>query len=166
MPVGSVRTEGAATLAVCGAALMTAAQAPLVWDVTPYPLGINCFYGDTELFSPIIAANTPIPTPQVGASGSHTERFSTRYPDQTEVRLDVLQYRGPRTPQTSGPNRVFPRECELLGSWTFSDLRPKRGKCVPFDVTFAIDADGILHLQAVEEATGHALAAEIAHYTE
>ena len=28
---------------------------------------------------------------------------------------------------TSGANRVFPRECELLGSWTFSNLRPKRG---------------------------------------
>jgi len=165
-PVGELLADDAATLAVRGAALMTGAQTPLVWDVTPYPLGINCYYGETELFSPIIAANAPIPTPKVGARGAHTERFSTRYPDQTSVRLDVLQYRGPRTPQTAGANRVFPNECEVLGSWTFSDLRPEPGQYVPFEVTFAIDADGILHLQAVEQATGHALAADIANYAE
>ncbi|MBA3468433.1 MAG: Hsp70 family protein, partial [Herpetosiphonaceae bacterium] len=127
-PAASLHTLAAQTLAVRGAALISAQSAPLVWDVTPYPLGINCYYGNTELFSPIIAANTPIPTPAVGMAGACTEPFQTREPDQTEVRLDVLQYRGPRVPQTHGKQRVFPKECEQLGSWLFSGLHPQRGK--------------------------------------
>ncbi|MBA3469249.1 MAG: Hsp70 family protein, partial [Herpetosiphonaceae bacterium] len=74
-----------------------------------------------------------------------------------EVRLDVLQYRGARVPQTHGRQRVFPKECEQLGSWLFSGLHPQRGKCVPFTVTFAIDADGILHLYANETGQSHSL---------
>ena len=129
--------------------------------MTPYPLGISCYYGDTELFSPIIAANTPIPTPAVGVAGAYSESFYTRIPDQTEVRLDVLQYRGPRVPQTRGKQRVFPQECEQLGSWLFSGLHPGRGKCVPFTVTFAIDADGILHLFAHETGQDHSLEVQV-----
>jgi molecular chaperone DnaK (HSP70) len=151
----------AAVLPAFGAAIAAAADAPLVWDVTPYPLGINCYYGEEELFSPIIAANTPIPTPPAGMPGAFVESYTTRYPDQTRVKLDVLQYRGPRVPATHGPNRVYPSECELLGSWDFGGLRPPHGQHAPFTVTFAIDADGILQLYAEETATGHSLAASI-----
>ncbi len=160
-PVASLHTLDAQTLAVRGAALISAQSAPLVWDVTPYPLGISCYYGSTELFSPIIAANTPIPTPAVGVAGAYTESFQTRIPDQTEVRLDVLQYRGARVPQTHGRQRVFPNECEQLGSWQFTGLHPGRGKCVPFTVTFAIDTDGILHLYAHETGQDHSLAVQV-----
>ncbi len=156
-PVGQLQTHGAATLAVRGAALASAQAAPLVWDVTPYPLGINCYYGAEELFSPIISANTPIPTPAVHTAEAYTQSYQTRFPDQTSVQLDMLQYRGPRTPQTYGANRVYPNECELLGSWAFSGLKPKRGQCAGFTVTFSIDGDGIVHLSAVETATGHRL---------
>jgi molecular chaperone DnaK (HSP70) len=147
-------------LAALGAA-MALETAVGVWDVTPYPLGINCYYGDEELFSPIVAANTPIPSPAAGASGAFTERYSTRYPDQTCVKLDILQYRGPRVPTTSGAGRVYPHECELLGSWDFAGLQPPKGQQADFTVTFTIDGDGILHLHAEETATGHVLDASV-----
>lgn len=160
-PVTELHTEKAAWLPAFGAALAAAGEAPLVWDVTPYALGINCYYDEVELFSPIVPANTSIPTPVLGAAGAFTERYWTRHPDQTSVRFDVLQYRGPRTPDPYGDGPVRPNECEVLGSWTFSDLHPEPGRQVPFTVTFAVDADGILHLHAEETATGHHLTASV-----
>ena len=159
-PVGLAPAQ-ANELAALGAALAAAADTPGVWDVTPYPLGINCYYGDEELFSPIVAANTPIPSPPSGASGTFAERYTTRYPDQTHVKLDILQYRGPRIPTTSGAGRVYPHECERLGSWDFSGLQPRKGQHAAFSVTFSIDRDGILHLHAEETATGHILDASV-----
>lgn len=158
---GQLQTANAANAAVYGAALASASDAALVWDVTPYPLGVACFYGDTEILSPIIAANTPIPTPSIGQAGAFMQQYTTRYPDQTEVRLDVLQYRGPRQPQTWGDGRVLPNECELLGSWMFTNLKPQRGRAAAFSIAFAIDSDGILHLQAQETATRHTLTAQV-----
>ncbi|MBA3531232.1 MAG: Hsp70 family protein [Ardenticatenales bacterium] len=157
----ALHTAEAERLAVYGAALATADESALVWDVTPYPLGINCYYGNEELFSPILSANTPIPTPVLGATGAFTESYTTRYPGQTEVRLDILQYRGPRVPVTHGEGRVYPHECEALGTWHFTNLKPKKKKHAAFTVTFAVDADGILHLEAVETATGHRLVAHV-----
>lgn len=153
---GAVRIEAGdgRSLAARGAALAGSNAGGLIWDVTPYPLGINCYYGEEELFSPIIQANTPVPT----APDAWTQSYQTRHPDQTDVRLDLLQYRGPRRPATFGSNKVRPEECELLGSWSFAGLKPKRGKRADFTVTFAIDGDGIVHLTAIETATGHRLA--------
>jgi molecular chaperone DnaK len=123
-PLAGLHTADAAALAAYGAALAAAEDAPTVWDVTPYPLGINCHYGSEELFSPIIPANTPIPTPPIGANGAFTESYQTLLLDQTRVTLDILQYRGPRIPATQGSERVYPKECELLGSWQFDGLHP------------------------------------------
>jgi molecular chaperone HscA len=148
-------------LAAYGAALAGGEAAGSLWDVTPYPLGINCYYKEEELFSPILPANTPIPTPGIGQPGAWSERYWTRYPDQTSVRLDILQYRGPKRPATSGPQKVYPHECELLGSWSFDGLRPPPGGHAPFSVTFSVDADGILQLLAEEQGTGHRLAAHV-----
>lgn len=159
--VAALHTSDAEALAAYGAALASAASAPSVWDVTPYPLGINCYYSNEELFSPIIRANTAIPTPPVGATGAHTESYCTRYPDQTTVQLDVLQYRGPNDGNPRGAGKVRPTECEKLGSWEFSGLRPKPGREAAFTVTFAVDDDGILQLFARETETGHTLMARI-----
>lgn len=160
-PVATLHTAGAEALAVYGAAIAAADNAPTVWDVTPYPLGINCYYGNDELLSPIIKANTPIPTPAAGARGAYTQQYQTRFPDQTRVTLKILQYRGPREPDPHGVGRVFPHECEELGTWEFSGLKPKQGHCADFTVTFAVDADGILQLYAKETATGHSLSARV-----
>jgi molecular chaperone DnaK len=160
-PVADLQTGQAAVRPVYGAALAAANRAGTIWDVTPYPLGINCYYGEVERFSPIIAANTPIPTPSIGQPGAFTENYNTRYPDQTSVKLDILQYRGAQDPNPTGRTPVLPNDCELLGTWNFDGLRPKRGKHAPFTVTFAVDEDGILHLYARETATGHSLEADV-----
>lgn len=159
--VAGLHTTNAQALAAYGAALAGATDAPGVWDVTPYPLGINCFYSNEELFSPIIRANTGIPTPPVGAPGAHTESYCTRYPDQTTVQLDVLQYRGALDANPRGAGKVRPTECEKLGSWEFNGLTPKPGREAAFTVTFAVDRDGILQLFAHETETGHTLTARI-----
>ena len=146
-------------LPVLGAAL--AQGGGLAWDVTPYALGINCTYGQRELFSPIIRPNTQIPTPSVGSQGAYTEAYQTLHRDQKEVSLAVLQYRGEQNPDPYGATPVTPNECEQLGMWTFRGLKPKRGERASFTVTFAVDEDGILHLLAKETATGHSLAIQV-----
>jgi molecular chaperone DnaK len=156
-----VITQDPALLPVYGAALATSDKARMVRDITPYALGINCYYNDVELFSPIVKANTIIPTPEIGHEEAFTENYITRHPDQTEVKLDILQYRGSRNPNPRGKKPVRPNECEVLGSWRFTGLKPPPGKEAAFTVTFAIDLDGILHLQAEETATGHRLTAKV-----
>ena len=158
-PVADLLAVDAPHLPVLGAAL--AQGDGLAWDVTPYALGINCHYGGRELFSPIIRSNTPIPTPVVGAPGAYCESYQTLHRDQTEVTLTVLQYRGEQNPDPNGATPVLPQECEQLGVWTFRDLHPRRGKRANFTVTFAVDADGILHLLAEEKGTGHRLTVQV-----
>ena len=136
-------------------------HAGTIWDVTPYPLGINCYYDEDELFSPIIAANTAIPTPPLDQAKTFTEAYQTRFPNQTRVKLDILQYRGTDDPDPYGPTPIKPSQCEILGSWHFDGLRPRKGKRADFTVTFAVDSDGILHLYARETATGHHLQASV-----
>lgn len=160
-PVAALFTADASLLPVYGAALATADEPQLVWDVTPYALGIDCYYGDVELFSPIVSANTPIPTSPIGAPDACSRPYQTRFPDQTSVTLDVLQYRGPRVPDPYSESRVEPARCELLGSWEFQGLRPRKGHHARFTVTFAVDGDGILHLYARETATGRDLRAQV-----
>ena len=158
-PVAALVATDAPDLPVLGAAL--AQGGGLAWDVTPYALGINCTYGNRQLFSPIIRANTQIPTPQVGRAGAYTESYQTIHCDQKEVSLSVLQYRGEQNPDPYGSTPVTPQECEELGMWTFRGLQPKRGERASFTVTFAVDEDGILHLLAKETATGHSLAIQV-----
>jgi molecular chaperone DnaK (HSP70) len=158
-PVADLLAVDAPHLPVLGAAL--AQGGGLAWDVTPYALGINCYYGERELFSPIIHANTPIPTPPVGSQGAFSQPYQTRERDQCEVTLAVLQYRGEQNPQPFATGGIPPEECEQLGVWTFRGLQPKRGQRASFTVTFAVDADGILHLLAQETATGHSLTAQV-----
>lgn len=160
-PAADLTSAGARTLTVLGAALATRDDAPTIWDVTPYPLGINCYFGEEELLSTIVAANTPIPTPKPGEPGAFVSSYTTRLPDQKSVTLAILQYRGPKIPAASGSHKVRPAECEELGSWEFAGLKPRKGRHAPFTVTFAIDADGILHLHAHETATGHHLDAHV-----
>jgi molecular chaperone DnaK len=158
-PVATLLVPDAPNLPVLGAAL--AQVGGLAWDVTPYALGISCMYGRRHLFSPIIQANTQIPTPQADMPGAFTEAYQTLFPDQTAVSLSVLQYRGEQNPDPNGPTAVSPNECEELGVWTFEGLHPKPGEHAAFTVTFAVDADGILHLLAKETATGHSLEVQV-----
>src|SRR5205823_14424305 len=116
----------------------------------PYPHGV-------DVFSTVVRQGTPIPTAGRGRVGASRRTFYTYAPYQTEMTLQVLQYRGPRifpgwdagATFADDPDDIPPGECETLGTWTLSGLRRQERTAV--DVTFQIDANGVLHLIAQEQ---------------
>jgi molecular chaperone DnaK len=105
----------------------------LLLDVTPMSLGIATFGG---FFTKIIERNTTIPT-----HASHI--FTTAADNQTSVKILVLQGEADRA-----------AENELLGEFMLSGIRKaKRGE-PEIEVTFNIDADGIVSVSAKDLDTG------------
>ena len=105
----------------------------LLLDVTPLTLGIASF-GD--LFSPVMPKNTKVPV-------SLTRTFSTVRDDQESVEIVVLQGEGKKASDNT-----------FLGKFTLTGI-PKAPRMHPkIDVTFRLDADGILHVTARDQATG------------
>ncbi|MFQ5701317.1 MAG: molecular chaperone DnaK, partial [Acidobacteriota bacterium] len=105
----------------------------LLLDVTPLSLGIETLGG---VFSKLIERNTTIPTKK-------SEVFSTAADNQTSVEIHVLQ--GER--EMSAHNRSLGR-FHLMGI-------PQAPRGVPqIEVTFDIDANGILHVSAKDKGTG------------
>jgi molecular chaperone DnaK (HSP70) len=165
-------------LAAYGAAIQAGIAlgrvAETVQDVTPYPLGISAYNapypGGIEVFSTVVRRGTPIPTAGPRAAGACRRTFYTRHADQSEMTLQVLQYRGARVVPGWGsgagfdadPADILPGECETLGTWTMTGIRP--GARAAVDVTFHIDANGILHLTAQEQGTRNILRQAIARW--
>ena len=105
----------------------------LLLDVTPLTLSIETMGG---VATPMIQRNTTIPTKK-------TETFSTAADNQTEVEVHVLQGERPMAAQ----NRT-------LGKFKLSGI-PSAQRGVPqIEVTFDIDANGILNVTAKDNATG------------
>jgi molecular chaperone DnaK len=105
----------------------------LLLDVTPLSLGIETLGG---VMTPLIARNTTIPTKK-------SEIFSTAADNQTSVEVHVLQ-----------GERQFARDNRTLGRFHLVGL-PAAPRGVPqVEVTFDIDANGIVHVAAKDKATG------------
>lgn len=105
----------------------------LLLDVTPLTLAIETLGG---VATPMIARNTTIPTKK-------TETFSTAADNQTEVEVHVLQGERPMAAQ----NRT-------LGKFKLSGIPPAQRGVPQIEVTFDIDANGILNVTAKDNATG------------
>ncbi len=105
----------------------------LLLDVTPLTLSIETMGG---VATPMIARNTTIPTKK-------TETFSTAADSQTEVEIHVLQGERPMAAQ----NRT-------LGKFKLSGIPPAPRGVPQIEVTFDIDANGILNVTAKDNATG------------
>src|SRR3978361_167535 len=119
--------------AVQGGVLGGEVKALLLLDVTPLTLSIETM---GSVATPMIPRNTTIPTRK-------TETFSTAADSQTEVEVHVLQGERPLATQ----NRT-------LGKFKLSGI-PTAPRGVPqIEVTFDIDANGILTVTAKENATG------------
>jgi molecular chaperone DnaK len=105
----------------------------LLLDVTPLTLSIETLGG---VATPMIPRNTTIPTKK-------SETFSTAADNQTEVEVHVLQGERPMAAQ----NRT-------LGKFKLSGIPPAQRGIPQIEVTFDIDANGILNVNAKDNATG------------
>lgn len=105
----------------------------LLLDVTPLTLAIETLGG---VATPMINRNTTIPTKK-------TETFSTAGDSQTEVEVHVLQGERPLAAQ----NRT-------LGKFKLAGIPPAPRGTPQIEVTFDIDANGILNVTAKDNATG------------
>eukprot|EP00592_Proboscia_alata_P028991 CAMPEP_0194442830 /NCGR_PEP_ID=MMETSP0176-20130528/126356_1 /TAXON_ID=216777 /ORGANISM="Proboscia alata, Strain PI-D3" /LENGTH=634 /DNA_ID=CAMNT_0039268987 /DNA_START=562 /DNA_END=2466 /DNA_ORIENTATION=- len=112
----------------------------LLLDVTPLSLGIEL---DGRLMSVLIKRNTSIPCRK-------TRTYTTVDDWQTEI--DVVVYEGER-PSIDANNQ--------LGSFVISGVERARAGDPKVDVTFALDANGILNVSALDQVTGAEATAEI-----
>jgi molecular chaperone DnaK len=119
--------------AIQGETLVTKDENLLLLDVTPLSLGIATFGGH---FAKLIERNTTVPVCK-----SHT--FTTTRDNQSAVKIRVLQ----------GESDVA-QENDLLGEFVLSGIRPARKGEPEIEVSFDIDANGIVSASARDQATG------------
>lgn len=105
----------------------------LLLDVTPLSVGIET---EGEIMTTLIAANTTIPT-------SKKETFTTAVDNQPGVFIKVLQ-----------GERQFSRDNKTIGTFQLDGIAPARRGVPQIEVTFDIDANGILKVSAKDLGTG------------
>src|SRR5947208_1534284 len=118
--------------AVQGAVLTGEQKDVLLLDVTPLSLGIETLGGVTTV---LIPRNTTIPTKK-------SETFSTADDNQTTVEIHVLQ-----------GERELARDNRTIGKFQLTGIPPAPRGMPQVEVTFDIDANGILHVGAKDKAT-------------
>jgi len=105
----------------------------LLLDITPLTLGIETLGG---VMTPLIEKNTTIPT-------SKTQTFSTAADNQTSVEIHILQ-----------GERAMAQDNRTLGRFMLDGIAPAPRGLPQIDVTYDIDANGILNVKAQDKATG------------
>ncbi|GIW61348.1 MAG: chaperone protein DnaK [Patescibacteria group bacterium] len=119
--------------AIQGGVLAGEVKDVLLLDVTPLTLGIETLGG---VSTPLIPRNTTIPT-------SKSQIFSTAADNQTQVEINVLQ-----------GERPMAADNKSLGRFILDGIPPAPRGVPQIEVTFDIDANGILHVTAKDKATG------------
>ena len=108
-------------------------QGLLLLDVTPLSLGVETMGG---IMTKIIDRNTTIPTKK-------SQIFSTAMDNQTQVQINVLQ-----------GEREFAKDNKQLGLFTLDGIAPAMRGIPQIEVTFDIDANGIVNVHAKDLGTG------------
>jgi molecular chaperone DnaK len=119
--------------AIQGGVLTGEVKDVLLLDVTPLSLGIETLGG---VMTRLIESNTTIPTKK-------SETFSTAADSQTSVEIHILQGERPMANQNKS-----------IGRFHLDGIPPAQRGIPQIEVTFDIDANGILHVTAKDKATG------------